>query len=204
VLRSRRDAGFTLIELLITIVILGTVVAALAAAMLGFTRNTDATIQRLGESHDAQITASYFGEDVASIGIRNAESILTQSVTTRAASPVAGCAMKGTPVVWLGWDDPTTATTATPIWVGYVVETISGQRQLHRLVCSASGALVSDIVMAHYLNGTPSVSCEPSRLGCDDPTSVPTSVTMKLSIKASDDSTSGYDVSLLGQRRQTS
>ena len=69
--RQRGDAGFTLVELVVAIVLLGIIAVPLGSALLSFFRNTNATSDRLAESHDAQISSAYFGQDVQSIGVRN-------------------------------------------------------------------------------------------------------------------------------------
>jgi prepilin-type N-terminal cleavage/methylation domain-containing protein len=58
------DHGFTLIELIVATSILGMVMAAAVAVLIVSVRTTTATQSRLSESHDAQITAAYFVNDV--------------------------------------------------------------------------------------------------------------------------------------------
>lgn len=110
-----RDEGFTLVELLVTMVLIGIVSLGLGEALIGFTANTDSTIRRLGESHDAQISAAYFAQDVASIGLRKASSpeVLLQSVEDDPSSTALACGPETGAVVRFGWDDPTSAIGAT-------------------------------------------------------------------------------------------
>lgn len=207
--RSAEEDGFTLIELLLAVVLVSVITLAVGDALIGFTRNTDATIHRLGESHDAQISAAYFAQDVASIGIRDRDEALEQSVETRSRSKALACGPpRGRLVLRLGWDDPVTAIRSTQVLVSYVVEAVAGQRQLHRLVCSPSDGTVSDTIVAHYLGATlPVVTCADAKA---QPTpcygsaaDVPQSVSMVLSLDHVGDSGSAYTVTLTGSRRQT-
>jgi prepilin-type N-terminal cleavage/methylation domain-containing protein len=69
--RGRRpDDGVSLIELLVAIVLLGVIAVPLGNAVISFFRNTNATTNRLAESHDSQISSAYFAQDVQSIGVR--------------------------------------------------------------------------------------------------------------------------------------
>jgi prepilin-type N-terminal cleavage/methylation domain-containing protein len=61
--RACDEDGFTLIELLVTIVIMGVIIVPLGTAFNTFLQNTDTTIRRVGESHDAQVSAAYFAQD---------------------------------------------------------------------------------------------------------------------------------------------
>jgi prepilin-type N-terminal cleavage/methylation domain-containing protein len=207
--RCAKEDGFTLIELLIAIVLVGLVTVAIGDALIGFTRNTDDTIHRLGESHDAQISAAYFAQDVASIGIRDPDEALEQSVETRPKSKALAC---GTPqgrlVVRLGWDDPTSATASTQVLVSYVVEVAAGQPQLHRLVCSPDDGMLSDTIVAHYLGAPmPRVTCTDAKAQpteCEGSAAdVPQSVSMVLSLDHVGDPDAAYTVTLTGSRRQT-
>src|SRR5690349_3603139 len=65
------DDGFTLVELLVAIVILAVITMPLAGAVIGVLRNQDATRDRLEVSHDGQLSASYFAQDVATVGLRD-------------------------------------------------------------------------------------------------------------------------------------
>jgi len=200
-LRTRQDDGFTLIELLLTITIISAVSLALGNAMLGFVKNTDTTTRRLSESHDAQISAAYFAQDVASIGVRSttAPNPLLQSVETTGSALACGT---GTTVVRFGWDDPSSATAATLVKVAYVVQTVAGERQLHRLVClGASTTASTDVVLAHNLDTTaPTVTCSSS---CPASPAVPQSVTLVVYIKDPLSTGPTYTITLTGQRRQT-
>src|SRR4051812_28042629 len=61
------EAGATLIELLVAIALLGVITVPLANIAVVYLRSSDATVARLAESSDAQLTNAYFGRDVASI-----------------------------------------------------------------------------------------------------------------------------------------
>jgi prepilin-type N-terminal cleavage/methylation domain-containing protein len=208
-MRLRRGAdGFTLVELLVAIVILGIITVPLSNVVIGYFRNTDATTARLIESHDAQISSAYWAQDVASIGLRSATAPypLKQSVWTGASSLYL-CSTAGIPIVSLGWDDFTSAGTRTLIQIVYVVQTVTGQTELHRVRCQGSAAVVSDVTLAHDLDpstpptvaclGTSGVNC--AAAGPD----VPKFVTLTLNIKDPKNLGAAYVVKLTGQRRQS-
>jgi prepilin-type N-terminal cleavage/methylation domain-containing protein len=210
---SRDDAGFTLVELLVTIVVLGIIIAPLSAVILTYLKNTDATTARMSESHDAQLATSYFAQDVQSVGVRapyvtTGEPPFVQSIETGA--PAGGglypCGAAGTPaaVVRFAWDDFADATAAsrTQARVAYVVE----GSELHRIRCVGSAAPV-DIVIAHNLVApSATVSCANASgtpMSCTAPT-LPSTVSLVLTIQDPDSgSSSPYEVTLTGQRRQT-
>jgi prepilin-type N-terminal cleavage/methylation domain-containing protein len=208
------DNGFTLVELLITIFVLGVIVAPLSAILIFHLRNSDATVARMNESHDAQLAASYFAQDVQAIGVRGdytstAEPSFVQSVETNVA--VAGgmfpCGTAGTPdaVVRFAWDDFDDAAVAsrTQKRIAYVVE----GSELHRIECGGSAAVVTDVTIADDLVAPmPSVSCtNPAgvAMSCTGST-LPASVSVVLTIKDPDSgSDTPYEVTLTGHRRQT-
>ncbi|MEA2534486.1 MAG: hypothetical protein QOJ93_2297 [Actinomycetota bacterium] len=143
------EGGFTLVELLITIVILGIVVPALAAGVVSILHNSATTTQRLYESHDAQIAAAYFANDV-------------QGADVPVPSTDSRCDKAGTTAVvrfaWTEYD--TAAVPAAYKVVVYSKDTSVGTVPvLRRRFCQGtpnSAALsatpVSDVVIAHYLS----------------------------------------------------
>jgi prepilin-type N-terminal cleavage/methylation domain-containing protein len=204
---SGADHGFTLIELLIAIVIIGIITVPLADVVLGYLRNADATTARLVESHDVQIASAYWAQDVASIGTRSTTSPypLSQSVETNVAysSSLYPCGTAGTtPIVTLAWDDFTGPGAKTLVRVAYVVQTTSGQSELHRLRCVGSAAPVSDVTLAHDLDPAtpPAVACSTTCTAAPD---VPQSVTLTLNLKDPKNRDAAYTVALSGQRRQS-
>src|SRR5215212_438489 len=119
------DSGFTLVELIITIFILGVIVAPLSAVLIFHLKNSDATVARMNETHDAQLANNYFAQDVQAVGVReDAYSTKTEpdfvqsiEVGVAATSGLYPCGTGSTPnaVVRLAWDDFTgpAATTRT-------------------------------------------------------------------------------------------
>jgi prepilin-type N-terminal cleavage/methylation domain-containing protein len=212
---SGGDAGFTLIELLVAIVILGIITVPLSNVVIAYLRNTDATTARLIESHDAQISSAYWAQDVASIGTRETTTPFgfIQSVETGVAynSGLYPCGAAGTPsaIVRLAWDDSNgPAVDPTLVRVAYVVQTVSGQTELHRLRCEGSAAtkliftVVSDVTLAHDLDPStpPALGCSTT---CTASPAVPKSITLTLAIKDPKNLGGAYVVRLTGQRRQS-
>ena len=210
--RYRNEAGFTLIELLISVTLLGVVAVPLGNVMIGFLRNSNATTGRLAESHDAQISAAYFAQDVTSLGARNWADTVTpyaylQSVEL--AAPAAGglypCGASSLPnaVIRLAWDDYPNGASAAPVRTraAYVVETVGGQQQLHRITCAGSATPVSDVVLAHDLVSA-SAACATSCTGTGN--ALPRRITLTLTIAdPASGSGSSYSVALTGDRRQS-
>ena len=209
-MRLRRGTeGFTLIELLVAIAILGIITVPLGSVVIGYLRSTDATTARLIESHDVQIASAYWAQDVASIGTRSTTSpfAFNQSVETGVAydAGLYPCGAAGTPsaIVRFAWDDSSgPGVTATLVRVAYVVQTVSGQKELHRLRCEGSAAVVSDVTLAHALDPStpPALWCSTT---CTASPAVPKSVTLTLSIKDPKNLGGAYVVTLAGQRRQS-
>jgi prepilin-type N-terminal cleavage/methylation domain-containing protein len=207
--RLRRDEnGFTLIELLLAIVIVGIITVPLANLFFAYLRGADSTTARLSESHDVQIVAAYWSGDVASIGTRSTTSpyALNQSVETGVAynSGLYPCGAAGTPnaIVRLAFDSFTGAGTGTLVRIAYVVQTVSGKTELHRLRCQGSATVVSDITLAHDLDPStpPALTCSST---CTAAPLVPTTVTLTLSLKDPKNQGAAWTASLTGQRRQS-
>jgi prepilin-type N-terminal cleavage/methylation domain-containing protein len=203
----RSDAGVTLVELLVAIVMLGIIAVPLGNALISFFRNTNATTDRLAESHDAQISSAYFGQDVQSIGVRDWSNpagpyAIGTSVETNAAPKAGtfpcGLATDSNAVVRMAWDDPTGASTKRIVTVSYVVRQVGPEKQLHRLRCDdGTSNPTSDLVLAHNVLsvGTPVLTGPQA--------GIPQSISVTLTFKAPTDSGS-LAVTLFGQRRETS
>ncbi|MFL6161825.1 MAG: type II secretion system protein J [Jatrophihabitantaceae bacterium] len=206
------DAGFTLIELLLTVTIMGVITLPVGNLLIGFLHNSKATTARLAESHDAQISAAYFAQDVASLGARDWTDTVTpyaylQSVELNApaTSGLYPCGSPGLPnaVIRLAWDDYPNGANAAPVQTraAYLVESVGAQQQLHRITCAGNATPVTDVVLAHDLVSAVA-SCATACTGTGS--SLPRRITLTLTI-ADPDSEPGtsYSVILGGDRRQS-
>lgn len=200
------DAGFTLVELLVTIVVLGIIVVPLADFVMSYLQNYQTTEQRMSDSHDIQIAAAYFSQDVADTGVHGTSDPFpsAQSVWT-SAFPGSYCGQgDGTPVLLLEWDAWTVTTTGSGQYTGsgatssatYVTE----GSELHRIYCASGTSVSSDATLVHNFQGA-SVSCS-STCGASTP---PMGVTLTLTISGgtTDQAAPTQPVTLTGQRRQT-
>jgi prepilin-type N-terminal cleavage/methylation domain-containing protein len=222
--RRRRDAGFTLVEVLITIVIMGFMTLPLGNLMVAYVRTTTYTAVLLNESHDAQVATAYFAQDVASVGRRDANDNLLQSVwqgATTSGAPYTCVVPSGsTPILLMAWDDFTSSGVRAIVEVAYVAETVTvGTRSEYRLVrvhCSALSTTTGTVspdstaVLAHNLYvpkppPTPPPARTPPTTSCSTvctAAAVPNTITMVMKIQDALDTGSTYDVTLTGQRRQ--
>ncbi|CRK54996.1 hypothetical protein [Alloactinosynnema sp. L-07] len=202
---TRDEAGFTLVELLMAIVVLAVITVPLAGMLISGLRNTTTTSSRMELSHDAQITSTYFGRDVATVGIRDYESAagaggvaFKPSIQENAAFDAGGyaCGTASTPVARLRllsdhWDSSGAEPVMTVHVVGYYLE----GTELHRIKCAGT---VTDIVVAHnVVAGSLAVDCG----GPCGTAAVPQQVTMTFTV--SKPGADPYPISLNGQRRQT-
>jgi type II secretory pathway pseudopilin PulG len=201
----------TLIELLVAIVILTVIIAPLAAAFIAYLRNTKATTDRMAESHDAQIAAAYFANDVQNVGMRDWSTppfvpIASIQLGVAMNATPYGCGSDTTPVLArFVWDEPAVGA-PTLRSASYVVKDVGGERQLRRITCSPVGTVAADVVLAHNVDPAtaPTVVCKDvagATTACDTAT-LPASVTLTLVVRAPGDDTP-YTVTLVGQRRQT-
>jgi len=139
-LPSRREAGFTLVELLIGIAIAGVLITVIGSAMVVGLKTTDATTQRLSESHDAQITSAYLANDV-------------QSAASVSMSPTAAdCPGAGTTLI--GFNYSSSGNT----WACYYYGTAGGETRVTRTFNAGAATVVAHFASA----GSPSVTCTPS------------------------------------------
>ncbi len=196
--RRRDDRGFTLIEVLLAVVITGIITVPLANVVVSYFRNTDETTARLSESHDVQIASTYWGEDVAGVGVRNTSYDLVQSVAVGGSAPGSWgyeCG-SGDAVVRLAWNEYPASGAPTLVQVAYLIQRVDSQpTELRRVRCDGSATPVSDTVIVHNLDPTqsPAVAC--TTTACTD---------LTLHIKdPKDRSSTGYQVTLTGQGRQS-
>jgi prepilin-type N-terminal cleavage/methylation domain-containing protein len=194
--RNQRDErGVTLVEVLIAMVILGIIMVPLTGALISFFRHNQATNNRLTESHDAQIAAAYFAQDMQSMGLRDwanppYDFLTSAEVNVPLASSTMPCGTDTTALVRLAWDEPTGATTRHTVIVAYVVR----GAELHRLRCVDGNltdlTLVRDLVSVN----TPTPTGTAGH---------PDTMTLTMTIRAPTNSGAALPVTLYGQRRQT-
>ncbi|HEV8558806.1 MAG TPA: prepilin-type N-terminal cleavage/methylation domain-containing protein [Actinophytocola sp.] len=204
----RRDEGFTLIELLVAVVLIGVIMVPLTEVVISYLRNTDTTTARQVESHDQQIAAAYWQQDVSSIGVRSPYDAASQSFPLqRSVNTVFPCALPGgaSPVVVLAWNQYDSFGSPTTISVAYA--TITGKTQLIRVHCMGS-TVDSNEVIARALDPsvTPAVACLTGTGGTSctgSGSDVPQSINLKFTVKDPSGKGQQYVVSLDGQRRQT-
>lgn len=209
IMLSRRDDGFTLIELLIAVVILGVITVPLANVLIGIFQNQGRSADRQALSHDAQISATYFGQDVASMGMRDHGAIpdssgnqpYLPSVQRNAAYNAGGktCGDATTPVALVRFlSDDWDGTASPPAVSTDIVAYYLRANELHRMKCVGSATPVSDVVVAHYVDpATPKITCS------SDCTlaAVPRQVTLAFTVTTP--SVDPYPIFLTGQRRQS-
>jgi prepilin-type N-terminal cleavage/methylation domain-containing protein len=204
------DAGFTLIELVVTIVIMGIIFVPLADFFIQYLDTYNQTQQRLSDSHDLQIVAAYFSQDVANTGLRNQTAGQTtfapqQSVwvwasptaTTACGTAVAGAVLK------LAWDDEgigSGAGTDTIDNVVYLVSAGTLQRESCSQLPSGAATFAPGATLVHNLSGVPSVTCSTS---CPAATP-PASITLTVGVRSAASDTSATSVTLTGYRRESS
>lgn len=217
--RQGAEDGFTLVELIIAVLIIGVIAVPLGDVVISFLRNSDATTARLLESHDVQIASAYWAQDVASIGTRSPTTPypLIQSVETGVpyeSSQFPCGTAKSTPAVSLAWDDSIPPKSSddeesiTLVRVAYVVQTVAGQSELHRLRCQGSAIVLSDLTLARSLDPStpPEVKCSTDSdpdSDCAGAPAVPTTVKLKLTLRDPNNHGDPYVVVLTGQRRQS-
>jgi prepilin-type N-terminal cleavage/methylation domain-containing protein len=198
---SRKDDGYTLVELLVAIVIIGVIVAPIANAVIGYLHNTDTTAARLNESHDQQIAAAYWQQDVSSIGVRSStydqashNFPLQQSVNNAFPCSPAPAG----PLVTLSWNQYDSSGSATLNSVAYYRDGTA--TQLLRVHCTGS-TVDSTATLAHDLDPavTPTVQCD----GAACTSTVPAAMSLELAVKDPSGKGQPYTVKLTGQRRQT-
>jgi prepilin-type N-terminal cleavage/methylation domain-containing protein len=209
--RSSDDGGFTLVELVITIVIMGIITIPLGNFTLAYFKNYTETQARLGDSHDVQIAAAYFSQDIAGTGLRSAPTATPandpqQSVWTAPTGTYCGSG-SGTAVLLLKWDDWTVSGGSGSYTGSAAVHSVAYVAQsgtLRRVYCASGSATTSATTVVHNLvypdgaNATP-VTCSTN---CTASTA-PGTVSLKLSIRGDTDTSISY-VTLSGQRRQSS
>ena len=204
----RGEEGFTLIELLVTVVIVGIIVTGLAGVIISYLKVTVASQSRITESQDVQFAAAYWQRDVASIGVRTYDSTsksfnLAQSVDVTLPS---GCTLpSGTRVVTLAWSRyDTTVSTDSPtlVTVSYVAQATGSTYRLLRVRCTG-GSVSSTVTVSRTLRAVPTVACDVSCTGTG--ANVPNVVSLSLSVLDPENrgSTTQYDMTLSGERRQT-
>jgi prepilin-type N-terminal cleavage/methylation domain-containing protein len=215
--RPAGEAGFTLIELVVTIVIMGIIFVPLADFFIQYLTTYNQTQQRLSDSHDLQIVAAYFSQDVANTGLRNQASGQTifapqQSVWTSASgfpSTFCGAPINAASVLLVKWDDASNGSdTINSVDYYMATEVTGGPGQpaatLHRVSCREPSlgppTLTPDTTLVHNLSATPAVSCSSTCTAAVPPTAI----TLTLSVQSGATDTSGTSVTLTGQRRQSS
>jgi len=205
--RLSDDSGFTLVELIAAIVIMGVITIPLGNFMLEYLQNTTDSQARISDSHDMQIAAAYFSQDVSNMGLRDASYNFQASAwrPDAATLPAQYCGQSsGNLVLLLKWNAVNTTTAAGGVTTeaapkvssaAYVNESGS----LHRLYCDSSNSTTSDTPLVDSLSSA-AATCD-NTTTCDTVTP-PSTITLNLVIASAGDRASPGSVPLIEHRRQ--
>lgn len=214
---TAEDDGFTLIEVLVAIAILGVITVPLADVIIDAMTTTVTASDQFVLSHDAQISAAFFAQDVAAVGRRDYSGTRTSTGTVPFVASIqedaaydAGGETCGTtvtettrPALIRFLSDDWNTTVSPPVVstdvVAYYLVPAGAVAELHRMKCvGGASAPVSDVVVAHNVDpGTSVVTCS-SPCGA---AAVPWRVTLAFSVTKG--SSGPYAITLTGQRRQS-
>lgn len=199
-LRPRSEAGFTLVELLLAVVILGIITLPLGDLVISAFKHTDATGDRLDLSHDAQLASSYFGRDVAAVGLRDYDDVSTGALKFKPSvlldSVYAGCATAVPATLVLLSDEWDTGTEPAERRTRAVAYYLTGA-ELRRKVCPGAGASTDTALAHHVKTGSVAVTCSSACTAA----AVPERITLRL--VSTKPSVGDYPITLDGQRRQS-
>lgn len=203
--RARADGGFTLIELLVAISIIGVILVPLTNVVIDYLLNSTSASARLSASHDAQIAAAYWQQDVSSLGVQSYDSASGKFVyqTSVNNSTIGDCSVPAgaTKLISLDWYSyPDASGNPTQVVVTYVTE--SSGSELVRMQCSG-GSLVSSATLTHQLNAAPTCTFDGTASACASYTGSPSTIGLTLSISDPSGNGQPYTVTIVGQRRQT-
>jgi prepilin-type N-terminal cleavage/methylation domain-containing protein len=195
---KRGERGFTLVELLITISLMGVVSLALGDLLINALREMSATSDRMDLSQDAQLSAVYFAQDVAAVGLRDYTAgtpSLPFKPSVQLNTQDDSCGPLPTSVLRLlsdDWTIPTTRRTATVLYY------LQGE-DLHRATCLGPATVpTSDVVIVqNVVPSSVSVTCPTSCTAATLP------ATITLHLVANKPSTGDYPITLTGLRRQS-
>ena len=182
----RRDDGFTLIELLIVVMVMGLIILTIGEALWVGIRTTADTETRLRESGDEQLAATYLAPDMQS------------ATDVSVAAGATECSGGLTVVARFSWVEDTGSGDLNKT-ASYIVQTVSGERQLIRRFCQSSSTItsgtspISTVKVADRLDlaVNPVLACTPACPG--SPTRVDLTVSQK----------SGRQFSVTARRRVT-
>ena len=190
---QRSEAGLTLIELIVSIAILSLIAGVLSSAFIVGWRTSQPTIQRVKESNDAQLIATFLTRDAQAAGGTDPGSATLDSTLGVSTTDNAGCvdATTGaTLVLRFKWYDRTAEVDASTHEAD-VIEHVStysfvpALHQLERTTCSSGttpeppttltlGAPATQ-VLGHNVASAPAVSCTPGGATCP---ALPTTVSI--------------------------
>lgn len=190
------QSGLTLIELVIAIAATTVIVGGIVAAIITVFYNQRTVYSRLSDSHDAQITSTYFVRDVQSSAWISGPSALPLCPTPSPPSGSADSQQLG--IQWTG-----VGTARASVSFDSLSYTASNGNTVYELVrnfCSGSGATTSG-VMAHGVSGSvpPAVSISCSSPSCPIATLIPSSSVSSVTLSITEQT--GFSYSLAASPR---
>lgn len=197
-----------MIELVMSVAILGIIIVPLTGVVIEYFLVSADTRTRLSESTDQQFISTYWQQDVSSIGKRTFAPGATDPVpaaTSVEFGPGSGCgASEGTVLVRFSWSEFAVGATDPDLaWSSVAQEAayVQSGTELSRVRCRG-GTADTPLRVAHHIDGTPVVSCDPDP--CPTGTTLPRSISMTFTVRdvSEPTSTTGYTTTVTADRRQ--
>jgi prepilin-type N-terminal cleavage/methylation domain-containing protein len=154
----RPEEGFTLVELLITVMIMSMVIGALASVFVTSLNASRPTTQRIHESNDAQLIASFLVRDAQAAGGTNPSTGTLDSSLGVSKTDDAGCTAPGNLVLRFKWLDRASLTVSHLHVANYSYD--SSAKELARTTC-VDGSAPSTLTLGNSVAAV-SATCTPA------------------------------------------